>query len=363
MKKIALVVAILALVVPAMAATSVVMNAVDIDGGGGGGVVAITYNVTGGDVSGFGLDINVPSGKTITAIGNFYTGEGKGYGIFPGTINIDDTNGVVKDYGTPVAPSTDPGALGGLGTSGITIELGALYTTGNAPNRAGTLCTVTVSASCNIKVALNVTRGGVVDVNYAVCPNNLPITRPVYVVSLCTVPNIVGSTKSDANTAIVNAGLTVGTISESTHATIKRGKVMSQNPTDGGNQIACGGAVNYTVSQGCYTAVYYNDYNMWVAVGEPNSWCYPRQCHGDVDNAQQGDTKTGFFYVWSTELNTLLAGWKQPYGGNPVTQPWIAADFTHSTDGDTKTGFFRVWSGDLNILLANWKSNPLADCN
>jgi hypothetical protein len=178
MKKIVLFLMVLLMTVPVMAATNVTINAVDK----GGGVVAITYNATGGDVSGFGLDINVPSGKTITAINDYNVGESlpppgkKGYGIFPGTIDINATTGVVDDNGTPVAPSTDPGALGGLGTSGITIELGTLYTTGNAPSRAGTLCTVTVSSSCRITVALNPTRGGVVDVNALAATTNLPIT-------------------------------------------------------------------------------------------------------------------------------------------------------------------------------------------
>ena len=51
-----------------------------------------------------------------------------------------------------------------------------MYTTGNAPNRAGTLCTVTVSSSCRIRVALNPVRGGVVDVNALAATTNLPIT-------------------------------------------------------------------------------------------------------------------------------------------------------------------------------------------
>ena len=71
MKKIVLFLMVLLMTVPVMAATNVTINAVDK----GGGVVAITYNATGGDVSGFGLDINVPSGKTITAINDYNVGE------------------------------------------------------------------------------------------------------------------------------------------------------------------------------------------------------------------------------------------------------------------------------------------------
>jgi hypothetical protein len=113
------------------------------------------------------------------------------------------------------------------------------------------------------------------------------------------------------------------------------------------------------------------DYSEWVYVGRPYCWCFPRQCHGDVDDANQGDAKSGYYYVWSADLNMLVAGWKQPYSGcpgadgpdpDPLPDTWICADFDHAQQGDDKVGYFRVWSGDLNILVSNWKSNPLPDC-
>jgi hypothetical protein len=125
------------------------------------------------------------------------------------------------------------------------------------------------------------------------------------------------------------------------------------------------------VEIGCYPSAKEPDYTQWKEVNEPACWCYPRQCHGDVDDANQGDPKSGYFYVWSTELNALLAGWKQVYSGHPevdgpdadaLPDTWICADFDHAMQGDPKSGYFRVWSGDLNVLLANWKSNPDPNC-
>jgi hypothetical protein len=128
--------------------------------------------------------------------------------------------------------------------------------------------------------------------------------------------------------------------------------------------------VKVTLKQPCIPFSH-PDYQEWKNVGEPDCWCYPRQCHGDADGLYEGDPKPGFLYVWSADLSQLAAGWKQPYSGSPLldgpdpdSKPdtWICADFDHNTDGDPKTGYFRVWSGDVSILVANWKTNPPPDC-
>jgi hypothetical protein len=117
----------------------------------------------------FALDVTVDAG-TITDVGGFVVGDDNGgYGIFPANfaryIVVDATTGEVSDWTaagyTPVAEAGDPGALGGLGTSGVTLEMGSLYDT-QAPPLTGTLCVLTVSEACNMDVALNATRGNVV---------------------------------------------------------------------------------------------------------------------------------------------------------------------------------------------------------
>jgi hypothetical protein len=60
-----------------------------------------------------------------------------------------------------VADAGDPGALGGLGTNGITIEMGSLYDT-KAPALSGRLCVITTSEPCKVTVTTNATRGNVV---------------------------------------------------------------------------------------------------------------------------------------------------------------------------------------------------------
>ena len=147
----------------------------------GGGKAAIEYSGT-ERARAFALDIMVDAG-TIDAISDFAVGDdNNGYGIFPANfsrhITIDPATGEVSDWAiegyTPVADADDPGALGGLGTNGITIEMGSLYAT-NAPELSGTLCVITCSEACNVTVSLNATRGNVVLEDATEAVVNLPV--------------------------------------------------------------------------------------------------------------------------------------------------------------------------------------------
>jgi hypothetical protein len=155
-----LVVAVLA--TPALATVAITVT--DL----GDGKAAIGYSGT-ELVRAFALDITVDAG-TIEAISDFAVGDNNnGYGIFPANfsryITVDAVTGEVSDWAkqgyTPVADANDPGALGGLGTSGITIEMGSLYDT-KAPPLQGRLCVITLSGPCKVTVATNATRGNVV---------------------------------------------------------------------------------------------------------------------------------------------------------------------------------------------------------
>jgi hypothetical protein len=64
-----------------------------------------------------------------------------------------------------------------------------------------------------------------------------------------SVPNVVGLTQAAATTAIVNAGLVVGTITQQASATVPAGSVISQNPV-AGTSVAAGSGVNLVVSTG-----------------------------------------------------------------------------------------------------------------
>jgi len=162
MKQITLALAVVMLAAPAWANVAITVNPL------GDGKAAIEYAGT-ERVRAFALDITVDVG-TIDAISDFVRGDDtSGYGIFPANfsryVTVDPLTGEVSDWNaaayTPVADAGDPGALGGLGTEGITIEMGSLYDT-KAPPLQGRLCVITCSGPCKVTVTTNATRGNVV---------------------------------------------------------------------------------------------------------------------------------------------------------------------------------------------------------
>jgi len=175
MRKTIVFLTMLLLAVPAMAAVTV--TCVD----NGNGSASIYYDARGEAelVRAFGLDVEVDNGAKVSGVNSVNSD----YYIYPGTIQITDGN--VISWGSPVAPANDPGAKSGLGTGGVTLELGSLYAAGDGnltPDPCGLLCTVKLSGKnvdCNMTVSTNVTRGGVVMEDTAtpsVGPSNCQVT-------------------------------------------------------------------------------------------------------------------------------------------------------------------------------------------
>jgi len=306
MRKLSLLVATLLCATPAWAAVRIVVESQ-------GSTAAVKYATDGEKVRAFALDLTVDKGK-ILAISDFVRGESTadhpGYGIFPGNfgryITVDPETGEVASWDpsgyTPVADPCDPGALGGLGTSGITVEMGALYyptddSSPNAPPNSGPLFKLTLSEPANLTVALNEARGGIVLTN----PDQ-PAT-----VDLAQATNVA-----------VGGGVAAADLLSSSHP----------------------------------------DYAEWVTLGKPACWAYPRQCRGDADGLKSGSEKTGFYYVGPSDLNVLIAAWqvKEPPLGPGIAsiERGICADFARDQGGSAKTGFYRVGPTDLNRLVENW---------
>ena len=174
MKRIGLILVVLFLTGSARADVKIIVT--DLDGIDPGKVAEISYDATGETelIRAFALDITVDTGVILDINDYAISDDNCGYGIFPGNfaahITVNPTTGNVDNWGvagyTPVAPPGDPDALGGLGTPGITIEMGSLYDT-MAPGKTGVLCTVTVSEGCHMSVTGNAIRGNVVLENAA----------------------------------------------------------------------------------------------------------------------------------------------------------------------------------------------------
>jgi hypothetical protein len=141
------------------------------------GVAWLKYQCTAGEiVRAFAIDVTVDQG-VIFAVSDFKVGVSKvgsvGYGIFPASfrdhVTINSGTNVTYDltqYSPAAVPADFPGdTKGGLGTSGITLELGALWdpaVPAAIPGTNGTLCALHLSRAANVTVAANVSRGSLV---------------------------------------------------------------------------------------------------------------------------------------------------------------------------------------------------------
>jgi len=260
MRKIVLTLAVLMLATPALAAVRIIVT------DEGNLIAAIKYQTDGEKVRAFALDVSVSAG-TIDAVSDYKKGESVpgniGYGIFPANfaahITVDPATGDVQTWDVngydPVAPATDPGAAGALGSKAITIEMGALYSppednSPNAPANSGTLCKIKVSGDTFVTVKENATRGGVVLTDPAVTPTvNLTAATNVRVVPV----------------------------------------------------LDCFPTAN-------------SAYNDWVLLGKPDCWCAKTkgsgyQCDGDADGIDSGGINK--FRVFTGDLNLIVANWRK----------------------------------------------------
>ena len=151
----------------------------------GNGVAWLRYACTAGEeVRGFALNVQVDRGA-IVGITNFLVGPSQvgatGYGIFPSSFR---DNIVLQGGTTPVwtSPGYSPVAkvadspsdtLPGLGSSGVTLEFGALWDPNQplaAPASTGILCALLLSQPAEVTLSPNISRGGVVVVNSDIAP-------------------------------------------------------------------------------------------------------------------------------------------------------------------------------------------------
>jgi hypothetical protein len=188
MKRVALVLLVLALTVPAMAAVNITISK---GAGADANKVTIGYNVTASEeVRAFALNIAVTKKAFVVGtpapVGdpNFID-----YWVYPGSITftVADGNTVVDNYGTPVAEQ-DP--------NGGVLEMASLYA-GADPNHpvkpadSNTLCSFRVKCAgsglgpTTVTLSLNTKRGGVVLKD----PNVIPtVNLPAAFVVCCNYP-------------------------------------------------------------------------------------------------------------------------------------------------------------------------------
>lgn len=170
MKQLFLFVNLLLLATPAGATVQVFVQ-------GTNGLAFIHYQCTAGEVvRAFALDVKVDRGQ-ILGVTNYFRGPStataQGYGIFPASFRDHVTvssgtnaNWNASGYSPLADPADNPGGtLPGLNSSGVTLELGALWDPtlpAAFPPASGTLCALQLSQTANVTVAANAARGGIV---------------------------------------------------------------------------------------------------------------------------------------------------------------------------------------------------------
>lgn len=154
------------------AAAAVHVYAVDSNG-----VPWLRYQCDAGEtVRSFALDVSVDRGEII-GVSNFFTGlstaTAQGFGVFPASFRDHVTvssataaTWTAAGY-SPVAPQADApaGTLPGLGSSGVTLEFGALWdptVPAARPPQSGILCSLQVTAPAKVTITANTLRGGIV---------------------------------------------------------------------------------------------------------------------------------------------------------------------------------------------------------
>ena len=306
MRKMILALAVVLLAAPAWAGVTITVTKISDT------KVAINYDATtelSQLVRAFALDVTA-TGGTIVGVAGYKVGDdNNGYGIFPGNfslyITVNPTTGMVDSWDdpnyTPVAPPDTPGALGGLGTDGITIEMGSLYDTG-APSITGVLCTVTVSeGTCKLCVTGNAIRGNIVMEDAG---EMIPAEACINYGCWSEFPNGPGYARQYADWVMFGK---------------PRCWLNSQML---GEDISDTGLVNYTAG----------DY----------------QCDGDANTDRESPLAK--WRVSASDLSLVIANWKKPIAtANPC------ADIKH--DSENPLAKWRVSASDLSRLITNWKKN------
>ena len=118
----------------------------------------------------FTLDITVDNGTKIVSMP--LESFNPDYWVYPTSVSVNPTTGQVDNYGSPIVDKSMyelgsdayNGTQAGLGTSGVTVEMGSLYKPDVDPSPAptGGLFTFTVDKGCNVTIARNQLRQGVV---------------------------------------------------------------------------------------------------------------------------------------------------------------------------------------------------------
>ena len=123
------------------------------------------------------------------------------------------------------------------------------------------------------------------------------------------VPDVVDELQADATTALVAAGLTVGTVTTAPSSSVAPGHVISQSPV-GGTSVVYGSAVDLVVSSGAGAPVVNAGADASVDILEVHEL--------DDATATEPDGST-LTYLWAVVSGPGTATWQSP----SILNPWV----------------------------------------
>ncbi len=172
----------------------------------------------------------------------------------PGTVlsQTPAAGTTVTNTATPVAFVVATGStlvnvpnVVGLTQAGAIIKI-TTTCDGSTPPGCLSVGTVTLQASATVAAGLVISQSPVPNIPV---PTGTSVNLIVSAGTSIAVPNVVGQTQSNATTAITNAGLTLGTVTQGFSADVPAGQVISQFPAAGAGAVI-GSPVNLVVSTG-----------------------------------------------------------------------------------------------------------------
>ncbi len=139
-------------------------------------------------------------------------------------------------------------------TGTLPLAIASIVTQGNFGQINSCGSSLAAGSSCPINVTFTPATTGTVSGSLVVTDNSGGYSGTQQTAMLIgtgepVVPNVVGDTEGAATSAITGAGLTLGTVTIESSATVQAGEVISESP-GAGTVVSLGSAVNLTVSSG-----------------------------------------------------------------------------------------------------------------
>jgi len=219
----------------------------------------------------------------------------------------------------------------------------------------------TVTTSCSDTVAA----GNVINQNPIGGTSATSGTVVDLVVSLgpeVTVPDVVDTEQSAAETTILNAGLSVGTITQEYSYTVVAGNVISQNPA-AGELLPPSGTVDLVVSLGPYTT----DDIVWVSINNDPGVSGHEPFNGEMSKYETTNAQYCQYLNDALDSNDItvsgnyVIGTSGPYSG---LNYYRLDDVGDTKYGATNGGAARInWTGSSFTVDSGFENHPVTNVN